>query len=174
MFSIYSNFRKGKFSQGLTIQLFIIIGLIYSSVGSLQAQQVKELQSYMAEENIGKEDRLYKMIYGATPTIVIANNTKVNPKEAYPQKVDIDGSSLRFLNEKDPLFRTVKMIQIHITNSSQFASISLGTSLFESFSNLEYIFILSDVALTSQEVLRMSAGFENTDILIFYQVAIPQ
>ncbi|MCH7412963.1 hypothetical protein MM213_05690 [Belliella sp. R4-6] len=166
------NFIKGKMDQVLTfLGVFILLFLI--SIG-VQAQKVNELNAYFVEEGIEAGDRLFNFVYGATPTIVISDGSKVYPSELNPQKVDVDGVSLSILNDSDPLFRTVKMIQVHITDVSQLNSVSLKSTLFSSFPNLEFIHILSDVAMTIQDVSKMVTDFSETDVLIFYQVALPQ
>ncbi|MCH7410341.1 hypothetical protein MM239_13115 [Belliella sp. DSM 111904] len=168
------NYRVGKCSQGLVKSLFFMMMLTVITSEEVFAQQVYGLQEYFAEEEIGQGDRLYEFVYGATPTIVIQGGEVSYPEEGKPQRVFVDASDFGRLSDTDSAYRTVKLIQVHITDKAQFSSTKFQKELLTSFSNLEYVYIISDVDISQQDVKSMSAGFADTDMIIFYQVSKPQ
>lgn len=144
------------------------------SMPALQAQQIKELRAFFSEQNINSEDRIYQMVYGLVPTIVISNNQKSYSGELEPQKLEIEAKSLSAINDGDKNYGKVKMIQIHITEQSEKSSVSLSPSVLNTFPELEFVYILSDVLITTEEVSRMVSGLVNTNILVLYLVSIPE
>lgn len=156
------------------IKSFLVIMFFTLSMPALQAQQIKELRAFFSEQNINSEDRIYQMVYGLVPTIVISNNQKSYSGELEPQKLEIEAKSLSAINDGDKNYGKVKMIQIHITEQSEKSSVSLSPSVLNTFPELEFVYILSDVLITTEEVSRMVSGLVNTNILVLYLVSIPE
>lgn len=148
--------------------------LIYCSVFFLQAQQIKEVDEFFKENGIEYEDQLHKLVYGAVPSIYISNNSKVNPSGSSPLMLSVDASSLGALNDSDESYGTVKIIKIKISYASQLASMSLQPSFFKDFTELNYLYILSEVPMSLQDVSRISSALADSGFMIFYKVAIPQ
>lgn len=175
MKNLLSIQEKMKFKNiGIGKKPILTFILIFCSVFFLHAQQIKEVDDFFKENGIGNEDQLYKLVYGAVPTIFISNNSKVNSSESSPLKLSVDASSVVALNDFDESYGTVKIIKIKISDASQLASFSLQPSFFKGFTNLNYLYILSEVPMSLQDVSRISSALADTGFMIFYKVAIPQ
>jgi hypothetical protein len=109
-------------------------------------------------------------VYDNLPTIIIKDANIQTVGEGFPQNITVDVHSFSLLKSENEIFRTVKLLQINIRSISEKSALRINLQDLKSFSNLAYIFINSEIPLTSEEVEFMVSGFEEGDIILLYQV----
>jgi hypothetical protein len=162
------KFLKQESSYSFRFLLFLFLLICFSfTVG--YSQKGLQLEKYINEG--GKENTgfLESLIFDNVPSILVKESNIQIVGEGFPQKLTTDINSISVLNTENSIFRTVKILQINLGNESEKSALRIKMENLKSFSNLAYIFINSDIPLTSEEVDLMVSGFEEGDIILLYQ-----
>lgn len=146
---------------------FFLFGLSLSEVYAQKALLIDDLVKEEGEQNT---EYIKSLVYDNLPTIIIKDSNIQTVGEGFPQKVTVDVHSFSLLKSENDIFRTVKLLQINLGNNSEKSALRINLEDLKSFSNLGYIFITSEIPLTSEEVELMVRGFEEDDIILLYQV----
>lgn len=135
------------------------------------AQKAILFDDFVKEAGEKNTEYLKKLVFDHVPTIFIKDSNIKILGEGFPQKVAVDFNSIAALKPENDIFRTVKLLQINLGSTSEKSALRINQEDLKSFSNLVYIFINSEIALTQAEADLMVSGFEEGDIILLYQVS---
>jgi len=151
-------------------QLFLVLMLFISSFSQVYSQKAITLEEFLKQEGENNTVLIKSLVYDNVPTVILKGSKIQIIGESFPQKVSADISSLSLLKSENNIFRTAKLLQINLGIESEKSVLRINLEELKSFSNLVYIFINSEIPLTSQEVDMMVTGFEEGDVILLYQV----
>ncbi len=151
------------------ILLFILIG--FSSFHTY-GQQALPLQDFIEQTDKGSSKRIVSLLTEVTSTLTLHKRNIIADEEPYPQKLTTDFASLALLKEPNAKFRSVKGLEIKISQVAEIGQIKLDPEALRHFPNLSYVLITSEVPLEVAQVDQMVVGFEPGDIVLLYQVSV--
>ena len=154
----------------LYLLLIFIFALILISFSHLKAQSPVLLEKYILDEGMENTEYLQSLVYDNIPSILISSDGVKEVKPGLPQRATVDAFSLRSVSAADDIFRTVKLLQINITNEQDKSSLRITPELLKNFFNLYYVLINSSVPLSQAEVSAMVSGFEEGQYIILFSV----
>lgn len=156
--------KKHRFS------VFTILILCSFSFFNAEAQQVRELNTYLDSENLSSSDPFMDLLYGSGGIVEVKDGSLVLPRNPSPKNILLNSLGLSALSREEAVFGGIEFMQINLEEGGSF---SLNYSSLAAFDSLKYIFVTSSSALTSDQVSQMLTGFAQSDILIFYQISRP-
>lgn len=136
----------------------------------LVAQSSMTLEEYVIEEGEEETETLRSIIFDNVPTIYGKEGRQKQSDQEFPQKLMTDVASLGILENENPDFRTVKLIEVEITNASEKSMVRLTRDKLRNFVNLQYVLISSQVEINSSEVDAMLSGYQPGDIVQIYRI----
>jgi hypothetical protein len=164
------NLPKKEICQGLPISFTLIMLLVFLPLTESYSQKAHSLEEYVNVEGEKNSEFLLHLVFDNIPTIIIKDSNIQTVGEGFPQKLSLDINSISALGLENNIFRTVKLLQINLGNESEKSALRINLEKLNSFSNIAYILIHSDIPLTSEEVEKMFTGFQEGDIVLLYQV----
>lgn len=164
--TLLNPLRKENHSRAL----FLVCLFFVSSFSQIHAQKAFLLQEFLEQEGENNSELLKSLVFNNITTINLKDSTPQIIGEGFPQKVSTDINSFSILKSENNIFRTVKLIAINLDAETTKSAIWLNLKELKSFSNLAYVLINSDIPLTSEEVDIMVTGFEESDVILLYQI----
>lgn len=122
------------------------------------------------QENVIDIENLKNLVFENVPTVFHRRGQSQDGSENLPQRLITDAASLSTLEIQNENWRTVKLLQIDLTQSQDKTLVRLSPQKLKSFSNLSYILIKSSFPLTKEEVSQMISGYEDGDLVLLYQI----
>jgi hypothetical protein len=113
---------------------------------------------------------LKSLVFDNVPTIFFKEQKVINENKSYPQRLITDINSLGLLRSVGNEIRTIKILQIELTQIREKSSLRLKTEDLSNLSNLNYLLIKTTFPITKEEVSQMFSGFVDGDIILLYQV----
>jgi hypothetical protein len=174
---IYFIFPK-IYSLFLTVLLVII--LFVFSVQNLSAQNLIEYSSLINSMNETKQmsalsnaEHLRSLVYDLNSKLYINNQIENAVGITNPVCVKIDAQSIDKLYEENQLFNQVELITINLNDLNEL-NFFLDLSKLKSFTNLKYIQFLCSFKCDPLLINNLYQKISNTDIIVFYQISIPE
>jgi hypothetical protein len=165
-----SNFRRYIVLSNPKAVLFcLILGFIHFNS---HGQQAVLLNDFVEQAENGSSRRIIGLLTETPAALNLYKGTIQAHEDSYPQKLITDVASLALLGEQQIKYRSIKGIEIKITQSSDISQIKLDPEKLKHFPNLSYILINSEVQITNSQVDQMVNGFELGDIVLLYQVSV--
>jgi hypothetical protein len=169
MMALITSPKKENCNSFNFLSSLLIVIFCFSFTESY-SQKATSLDQYIKEEGDNNTGFLKSLVFDNVPTIIIKDSKTQIVGEEFSQKVSTDISSIPTLGSENNNFRTIKLLQVNLGNDSEKSALRITPENLKGFSNLAYIFINSDIPLTSVEVERMVTGFEEGDVILLYQV----
>jgi hypothetical protein len=114
--------------------------------------------------------QLKSLIQDNVPTIYLSENRIIDDNGENPIRLISDGNSLSLLEDQNEKYRTVKFLQVDLSQIGEKSQVKLDPEKLRAFSNLVFVFIKSTIPLTKEEVNLMLSGYELGDVVLLYQV----
>lgn len=138
-----------------------------------QVMEVKTFISSLKKANgnsrnsIPKSTNVENLLYNVQPAIYF-NSGDVKTYGEKPKKFFIDFQYLNQIRSSNLLKNNIEIVTIKINSLNELNS-TIDLSLFSSFKNLKYIYIISNVTTTEQAILGMIRNY-NEKYSIFYNI----
>lgn len=132
-------------------------------ITSLRTRELNQSATYSNAQNL--ENLLYKI----QPSVYFYSGT-VNTYGEKPKNLFIDVQGLADLNNTSILKNNIELITIKIETSGELNAV-IDLLAFEGYKNLKYVYILSTVETTSQNINTMVHN-NNGDYEVFYKIQI--
>ncbi|OOG68074.1 hypothetical protein [Algoriphagus sp. A40] len=159
-----------RLKHHLVLMLAILFLSSFASFDA-EAQRIIELKSYLESQKFSSSDPFMDLLYGSNGIIEIRDGQLILPKAPSPKNIILSGSAVSILTEETPEFASVEFIQIKLGDGV--SSFSLDFGVLPSLSALKYILVTSTEPISASQISQMLTGFEQTEILIFYQISRP-
>jgi hypothetical protein len=160
----------GLFGLGLNyrnkVLFMFFLGILPSMAFAQEALPVDEYLNRLTSPSalIAKQ-----ILYENTAALFIESGVIQENSNAFPQKLVTDASSLLLLESEDARYKSVKVLEIKISQESDKNKIRLDTNKLRRFTNLAYVLITSEIEITTNEVTGMLTGFDPGDIILIYK-----
>lgn len=151
------------------IGLFILIG--FNTILSY-GQQAIPLQDFIEQTDKGSSKKIIGLLTEGSSSLTLNKKNIIADEDPYPQTLTTDFASLTLLKEPNAKFRSVKGIEIKISQVAEIGQLKLDPEALSQFPNLSYVLITSEVPLEVAQVDQMVVGFEPGDIVLLYQVSV--
>jgi hypothetical protein len=115
-------------------------------------------------------DNLYTLAFENVSTVFFKQGQSQNDDVNIPQRLISDVASLTSRDFQNGNWRTVKLLQIDLTQSQDKSLVRLSPLKLKAFSNLTYILIKSNFPLNKEEVSQMLSGYSEGDLILLYQI----
>lgn len=150
---------------------------ISAQVSSLNSPpQVMELKAYLTtlkSSNVNSRStnnstqNVENLIYKVQPSIYF-NSGEVKTYGEKPRNLFTDVRSLNRINNSNLLKNNIEIVTIKINSSNELNS-TIDLSVFSSFKNLKYIYIVSNVSTTDKILSKMIVNY-NEKYSVFYTI----
>jgi hypothetical protein len=154
------------------LQFILVCTVLGFSLTKLQAQSPILLEKYILDEGEENTEYLQSLLYDNVPSILISNKGIQEVRTGYPQRASVDAPDLNAVSKSEESFRSIKLLQINISNEEDKSNIRLTPELLNNFFNLYYVFIHSTVPLTQSEVSSMVSGFDENQYVFLFSVNV--
>lgn len=144
-----------------TIILFFILITSQNSIaqGANNSNNIKEVNSFLSTLKANSESdylKLNQLISGSNPAIYINDNTLKTYGENCTNLYS-DVASLNYLKSNTIESNSIEIVLIKIKKTTD-VNKKIDLSLFSNFSNLKYIYIISEINTTNQNIFNMIVG----------------
>ncbi|POY35337.1 hypothetical protein C3L50_16145 [Flavobacterium alvei] len=175
-----NNFILFQTPLYLNLKRVLLFVIAFYSV-SISAQvspafSVKELKLFISDMKLTEKNsnlsfsnaqNVENLVYTIQPSIYLySGNLKTYGEK--PTKLYTDISSLNGINNPNLLNNNIEIVEIKIDNLSNLNS-KIDLSVFSNFEKLKYIYILSRVSITEQNISSMILNYDEK-YSIFYKV----
>lgn len=132
----------------------------------IEALRVKDLS---LNSTYSRANNLEDLLYNIQPSVYLYSGV-VNSYGEKPKNLFASISSLSGLNNPDILKNNIQIATIRIDNPNDLIS-NIDLSVFETFKNLKYIYIISSVNTTAQHINSMIQN-NNEGYNVFYTIQL--
>jgi hypothetical protein len=168
----YLNLAGRKICNRSFLLFILVCTVLGFSLTKLHAQSPILLETYILDEGKENTEYLQSLLYDNVPAILISNKGIQEVRTGYPQRASVDASDLNAVSNSENSFRSIKLLQINLTNEVDKSNIRLRPELLNNFFNLYYVFIHSTVPLTQAEVSSMIRDFDEGQYVFLFSVNV--
>jgi hypothetical protein len=152
------------------LRILVLTVLFLSFHSRMFAQEAVELDVFLNEQGSGNTEIVKGFVFENVPALTWRQGAIAGQVAQNTQKLVTDVASVKQVISDNTQHRYVKFLQINIENAGEKGQVRLNPELLGSFTNLQYVFIQSQVSLTAAEVSAMVSGYEEGDVVLLYQV----
>lgn len=136
--------------------------------------QMKEAKDFMREEksnskslrkSSAKEKSVESLIVDLQPSIYVYNGI-VKTYGDNPTNLFIDIASLEKINKLQLLSKDIEIVSITIKNNREL-NLEIDLSSFAAFDKLKYVYLISKVSATEQEIMSMVSNYDPKYSLLY-------
>ena len=150
--------------------LFLLLGMCIFLAGEARGQEIREIGEYVKSSGFQSSDPFMDLRYGSGGIMEISGGGTVMPRNGAPRNLLIDSSDLGSLPTAGGQYGTVQFMQLNIGEGGSF---SLNYMQLAAFPGLQYLLLVSASPLTAAGISQMLTGFEESGIVILYQISRP-
>lgn len=162
------NIWNNKVVLIILTQFFLIFYGNIMAQGSNNSDDIKEINSFLTtlkSTSMSGYEKLDLLTSGSNPTIYIKNNTlKTFGENCTVLSSDI--TSLSYIKNNAIESNNVEIVRISIKNATDING-KIDISFFSNFPNLKYIYIISSVNTTKQNIVNMIVNNKNEYSLLY-------
>lgn len=159
----------------MIIKSFLLIFVLLSFENSAAQENnnvndIKEVNTFLTKlksTSSSDYEKLNNLIYGSNSTVYVKNNTLKTFGENYTV-LNLDAASFNFIKNNSIPSNFIEIIRINIKKSSDINQ-KIDLSAFSEFPNLKYIYIISEINITKQNITNMILN-NNENYSIIYQI----
>ena len=140
----------------------------------LNAQSLQSTSEYLKKSEKTASENLNNLLSKIQTTVYLETNTLKTFGEGNARYLKSDIASISMLNAQNAAFTNIELIEITLAKKGDDKISSLKASLIANFPKLKYLLIKSEFELGKQEFESIIADFKNTNIVLLYEVSIPQ
>jgi hypothetical protein len=155
----------------LSINLFVLVLVLASQ---LNAQSLQSTSEYLKKSEKTASENLNNLLTKIQTTVYLETSTLKTFGEGNARCLKSDIASISMLNAQNAAFTNIELIEITLAKKGDDKISSLKASLIANFPKLKYLLIKSEFELGKQEFESIIADFKNTNIVLLYEVSIPQ
>jgi hypothetical protein len=161
---------KKENRSNIPLVLFLVFALFLFPFTGNYAQKALLLEEFLEKEGENNTELVRSLIYDNGPAVLLKDSKIQILGDGFPQKISTEIGSFPTLKSGNDIFRTIKLLQVNLSSNSEKSALRLNMEELKGFSNLAYVFINSEIPLTSEEVEMMVTGFEEGDLILLFQV----
>ena len=140
----------------------------------MNAQSLQSTSEYLKKSEKTAAENLNNLLNNIQTTVYLEKNTLKTFGEGNARCLKSDIASISMLNAQNSAFTNIEIIEITLAKKGDDKNSSLKASLTSNFPKLKYLLLKSEFELGKQEFESIIADFKNTNIVLLYEVSIPQ
>jgi hypothetical protein len=154
-----------------SINLFVLVLVLASQIN---AQSLQSTSEYQKKSEKTAAENLNNLLNNIQTTVYLEKSTLKTFGEGNARCLRSDIASISMLNAQNSAFTNIEIIEITLAKKGDDKNSSLKGSLTSNFPKLKYLLLKSEFELGKQEFESIIADFKNTNIVLLYEVSIPQ
>jgi hypothetical protein len=159
---LFLNIKRAAF-----LSVFVLFSTtILAQNGNSTTPVVKELDSYLSSlkvSDLNKSNTIENLLYNLQPAIYFySGEVKIYGEK--PNTLYTDINSIQDADNPSILKENIEIINLKITNTNG----NIDLSKFSNYNNLKYIYVVSKINLTDQNVINMIRNYDEKYI-VFYK-----
>lgn len=163
---------KSKSAPRVSIFGLLLLMLSFFTVSKVNAQNISELNQFLESQEAADLgiDRDY--LYGNKPTAYVSSSRANIPNGNSPIKVDVSQNSFERIARLGSELETVEILRVKLVSENE-KSGSIPSSVLDYMPSLKVILIVSEVPISSSDVVSMVSQIQNPAIKILYIYSQP-
>lgn len=150
------------------------IFLICVSATIAHSQKVKEFRTFQKSAVTSENIRVIELSSSIQPTIYYNRGQEKVRGNSSPTVIISDVHSTQSLGRAIESFKNVELIEIRIKDRQEVSSFDINKNIIENGPNLKAILIRTEFPFSESEFKNLFKNILNTNIILLYEVSLPQ
>ena len=153
------------------INLFVLLVVFVFQSNAQSISSVSDYQKTLAKSDT---ENLNKLLKNLQTTVYLESGNLKTFGEGKPSYLKTDAASISKLNTAQTSYANIELMEISLSKKGEENQVKLNADFVANFPKLKYLLIRSEYQLSAISFESIVSNFKNSNIVLLYEVSIPQ